>query len=111
MGELSYGKSLVPARRALEYVRLDHTTVRAAFTDGRPFIDLNFCSGAWHTHHLCGEDRHEIAIFVRSPDVIEERWRVRGPTTAYDAVTMVRRRFLLEPHLASDSEDISARPA
>jgi hypothetical protein len=91
LGELSFGSALGPAVRILDYLRIDATAVRVSFTDGRPFLDLNLETGAWQGDHRCGEDRHELATFVRSPDVIEECWRVRGPATAYDAATVLRR--------------------
>jgi hypothetical protein len=58
------------------------------FVDGRPFVDLDLRTGAWRSAHVCDEDRHEIATLVRSRDVVEERWRVRGPATDFEATTI-----------------------
>ena len=60
-------------------------------TDGTPFVDLDLRSGTWRSVHLCGEDHHEIVTVARSLGEVEERWRVRGPTTNYDAVAILRR--------------------
>jgi hypothetical protein len=90
-GQLSFGDSHGPARRLLEYRRIDTTTVAVTFPDGRPFVHLDLASGAWHGCHPCGEDRHQLAMVVRSPDIVQERWQVRGPETDYDAITVLRR--------------------
>jgi hypothetical protein len=66
-------------------------TVMVYFTDGRPFVDLDLRTGAWQSNHLCGDDRYEIATFVRSRNIVQERWGVQGPTTDYDAVTTLLR--------------------
>jgi len=91
VGELSFGDYVGPARRSLEYVRLDNGALMLHFTDGRPFVDLDLSAGAWQSTHLCADDRYEIATFVRSRNIILERWRVRGPATEYDAATTLRR--------------------
>lgn len=90
-GELHFGSHVGQARRSLEYLRLDDATAMLYFTNGRPFIDLDLSGGTWQSIHLCGDDRYEIAICARSSDVVEERWRVQGPTKDYDAVTTLIR--------------------
>jgi hypothetical protein len=55
------------------------------------YVDLDLRSGTWRSLHPCAEDHYEIVTVVRSPDEVEERWRVRGPAKDYEAVTMLRR--------------------
>ncbi len=92
-GEMRLGGYVGQACRLLEYRREanDDPRLMLHFTDGRPFVDLDLRSGAWQSIHLCGDDRYEIATFVRSHDLVQERWRVRGPTKDYDATTTLRR--------------------
>ena len=41
--------------------------------------------------HQCRADRYEITYLVLSEDVMEERWRVRGPDKDYQATaTLIR---------------------
>jgi hypothetical protein len=91
VGTLRFGGHEGPASRCLELVRLENTVVMLHFTDGKPFVDLDLRSGMWRGDHPCGEDHYEILTVVRSPDEVEERWRVRGPTEDYDAVATLRR--------------------
>lgn len=90
-GALGFGAHTGPASRRLEYVRAGDGTVTINFADGRPFVDLDLRSGHWRSVHPCGEDRYETATTVRSPDLVEERWIVRGPTKSYDALTSLTR--------------------
>ncbi len=89
-GDLHVGTSVVRARRSLEYVARE-AMVMVCFVGGRHFVDLDLGAGAWNSDHLCGRDRYEIATVVLSPNVVEERWRVRGPAKDYDAVTTLTR--------------------
>jgi len=88
VGELRFGTHIGQAHRTLEYRQLDAVTVMIYFANGRPFVDLDLRTGAWQSAHLCGDDRHEIATFVRSGNMVEERWRVRGPMTDYEAIAL-----------------------
>ncbi|MGO8859606.1 MAG: DUF6314 family protein [Acidimicrobiales bacterium] len=88
VGELHFGTHTGQARRTLEYRQLDDMTVMVYFANGRPFVDLDLSTGAWQSNHLCGDDRHEIATFVRSSNIVQERWRVQGPMTNYEAITI-----------------------
>jgi Family of unknown function (DUF6314) len=87
VGTLRFGDHAGPARRRLVYVRRADATVMISFSDGRPFVDLDLRSGEWRTTHQCGADLHEITNAVVSADVMREHWRVRGPTTDYEATT------------------------
>jgi hypothetical protein len=91
-GTLRFGIHVGPASRSLDYVRLESGVVMLYFPDGKRFVDLDLRSGIWRSSHPCGEDNHEIFTVVRSPREVEERWRVRGPTTNFDAVAILRRR-------------------
>jgi hypothetical protein len=91
-GTLRFGTHVGPASRSLDYVRLECGVVMLYFTDGKRFVDLDLRSGTWRSTHPCGEDQHEIFTVVRSAREVEERWRVRGPTTNFDAVAILRRR-------------------
>jgi hypothetical protein len=88
VGELRFGTHTGRARRTLEYRQVDAVTVMIYFADGRPFVDLDLRTGVWQSDHVCGDDRHEIATFVRSGDMVVERWRVRGPMTDYEAIAL-----------------------
>jgi Family of unknown function (DUF6314) len=90
-GILRFGSHRGPAARRLELVRLESTVVMLHFADGKPFVDLDLRSGTWRSIHPCGEDHYETVTVVRSPDEVEEHWRVRGPTQDYDAVAILRR--------------------
>lgn len=92
-GEMRLDGYVGHAHRLLEYRReaADDPRLMLYFADGRPFVDLDLRSGAWQSDHPCGDDRYEIATFVRSDDLVQERWRVRGPTKDYDATTTLLR--------------------
>ena len=90
-GELRIGTYSGQAHRSLEFVRLEDATVALYFTDHRLFIDLDLRTGASYADHLCGDDCYQIGTVVRSHRVVQEHWRVRGPTTDYDAVTTLER--------------------
>jgi hypothetical protein len=91
VGELHFGTHIGQARRSLQYTRMGDATVMLYFTDGRPFVDLDLAPGEWHSTHFCGDDRYDIATFVRTRSVVEERWRVTGPATGYAAITTLTR--------------------
>ncbi len=94
-GELNFGAYRGPARRTLDYVRLEGASVLLRFADGRPFIDLDLRNGDCHRIHDCGEDRYEITMVVISADTVEERWHVQGLDKDYVAVTTLHRRVTL----------------
>ena len=87
-GELRFGTYTGQAHRSLEYRQLHDVTVMLYFADGRPFVDLDLSTGAWQSNHLCGDDRYEIATLLRSRNIVQERWRVQGPMTNYEAITI-----------------------
>jgi Family of unknown function (DUF6314) len=91
VGHLQFGSYEGTARRSLVCVRLDATTVAFDFTDGRRFIECALYTPSWHAVHSCGEDLYELDFSVRSAAAYEERWRVRGPDTDYEANTRLRR--------------------
>lgn len=90
-GQLRLGGHQGPARRTLEYDRRPDGTVMLYRPGRQPYVDLDLTSGAWHAVHPCGCDRYEISTVVRSPDIVQEHWRVRGPEKDYTAVTTLRR--------------------
>jgi hypothetical protein len=102
-GQLHFGSYTGSARRCFDYVRYNGTGVMISFADGRPFVDLDLTRGIWRSIHRCGEDLHEIVTAVRSDAVLEERWRVRGPLTNYDATTTFTRVSESSPPSASAS--------
>lgn len=91
IGELHWGPHQSSAHRSLRFVRRDDAILAMHFSDGRPFIDVDLRAGAWRSNHVCGDDRYEFTTRVMSPNVFEERWRVRGPTKDYDATTTLTR--------------------
>jgi hypothetical protein len=92
LGELRFGAHGSSARRTLDYVRLSDGSVLLCFADGRPFIELDLRAGTCRRTHDCGEDVYEIEMAVISDDLVEERWRVRGPAKDYSAVTALSRK-------------------
>jgi len=90
-GELRFGTQVTRASRTLVYERLPDTSVMLHFADGKPFVDLNLESGEWRALHHCVDDLYELTTTVRSASVVEERWRVSGPTKDYLAVTTLTR--------------------
>jgi len=90
-GELRFGTQLTRASRSLLYERLPDASVMLHFADGKPFVDLNLESGEWRGVHHCVDDLYELITTVRSASLVEERWRVTGPTKDYLAVTTLRR--------------------
>ena len=91
IGELHWGTHQSSAHRSLRFIRRDDGTLAVHFSDERPFIDLDLRAGAWRSNHVCGDDRYEFTTRVMSPNVVEERWRVRGPTKDYDATATLTR--------------------
>lgn len=79
------------ARRVLRYARTATGAVLVSFADGRPFLELNLRDGGCTAIHPCVADRYALEFTVTAPDVLVERWRVRGPAKDYDAVTTWRR--------------------
>ncbi|MHB1718154.1 MAG: DUF6314 family protein [Acidimicrobiales bacterium] len=91
-GDLCFGAYSGSATRQLHYVAgADGRRVVVLFTDGRSFVDLDLTAGSWTACHPCAADLYEISTRVLSSDRVEERWRVRGPTKSYDAVTTMTR--------------------
>lgn len=90
-GELHYGSYRGPAFRRLDYVRSDDASAMLYFADGRPFVDLDLRNGTWQSSHLCANDHYEIFTLVRSSTIVNESWRVWGPSTNYEAATMFTR--------------------
>ncbi len=90
-GELRFGSRTVPAWRRLEIRRQVGGAAMLLFLDGRPFVDLDLRDGECRRVHRCGADRYEITTVVRSGALVEEHWRVRGPTKDYEATTTLTR--------------------
>jgi hypothetical protein len=90
-GQLRLGSYQGPASRHLEYRRTPDGTVMLYRPGGQPFIALDLSSGGWQASHPCGPDQYEIRTVVRSPDLVQEYWRVSGPDKDYAAVTTLHR--------------------
>jgi hypothetical protein len=91
-GRLRFGGYDSSARRALDLIGTEGSMVTVLFTDGRPFFDLDLFTGTCRAMHQCSLDRYQLEFGVSSPDLLIERWRVRGPEKDYDARTTWRRR-------------------
>ena len=91
IGEMAVGPYRGEASRRLDYRAKDERTLLVAFCDGRHFIDLDLARGHSSDVHRCGADRYEITTIARSPELLEERWRVRGPRKDYVALTTFQR--------------------
>ena len=90
-GELRFGTHAGPATRSLRYQGLPDGTVDVLFADGHLFYRLDLRSGHCTAVHPCRADQYEITYLVLGEDVMEERWRVRGPDKDYDATaTLIR---------------------
>lgn len=90
-GTLRLGTYEGPARRELVLARAGGG-VQVLFSDGRPFFHLELRAGRCRAEHPCRADLYEIGFELGGPDLIRERWRVRGPSKAYEALTTWRRR-------------------
>jgi hypothetical protein len=90
-GQLCLGSHQGPASRSLEYDRRPDGTVLLYRPGRQPYVDLDLSTGAWHACHPCGADRYQISTVVRSPDFVQEYWRVQGPDKDYTAVTSLHR--------------------
>jgi hypothetical protein len=90
-GELRFGTRVTRTSRSLVYERLGDAAVMLRFADGSPFVDLNLQSGEWCTAQHCGDDLYELATTLCSENVVQERWRVTGPSKDYVAVTTRKR--------------------
>jgi hypothetical protein len=102
-GHFHLGTHSGPATRRLDVLRRDDSTAMLLFTDGRPFVDLDLRNGAWESKHPCAEDLYELSTMVVSLNLVQERWRVRGPETSYDAFTTLRRISVPEHPVISQS--------
>jgi Family of unknown function (DUF6314) len=91
-GELRFGTHAGPATRTLRYHGQPDGPVDVRFTDGRLFYRLDLRSGRCEAVHQCLPDRYEITYLVLSEDVMEERWRVRGPAKDYQATAILIRK-------------------
>jgi hypothetical protein len=90
-GRLRFGTYEGVARRELRLVQGNDSLVHVFFRDGRPFVNLDLRNGQWQSSHPCDADTHDIHTLVRSIDCLEERWRVIGPDTDYEATTTLTR--------------------
>ena len=90
-GELRFGTHSGPATRTLRYQGRPDGTVDVRFADGHLFYRLDLRSGRCEAVHQCRADRYEITYLVLSEDVMEERWRVRGPGKDYQATATLSR--------------------
>jgi hypothetical protein len=98
-GELLFGAYRGHCQRSLEYVQREGTAAQILFANGRPFVDLDLSKGPSRSTHLCGFDHYEINFFAHSCDVLEEKWRVRGPMKDYEATTTLTRERRTTPPL------------
>lgn len=90
-GSLRLGEHEGAATRQLRFTQGPDGTVMVDFRDGRRFIACDLRTGTWRAAHPCDADRYELRFLVRSQEVLEEHWRVRGPSKDYEAWTTLRR--------------------
>jgi hypothetical protein len=90
-GRLRFGSYDSRAQRALDLIGTDGGWVAVRFTDGRPFFDLDLTRATCRAVHQCSRDRYELEFRIKSPRLLVERWRVRGPEKDYEARTTWRR--------------------
>jgi Family of unknown function (DUF6314) len=91
VGRLHFGPYDGQSGRHLEYVFHEDGTILINFADGRRFIECDLRSGLTGALHPCGEDLHQVTFEVPCCGAVKERWRVRGPSTDYEAWTTLRR--------------------
>jgi hypothetical protein len=90
-GIVSFGDYSGRASRRLYLEPGSGTLIEVSFADGHHFIDLDLHERSSSDHHQCRSDDYDITTVVLSDDLIEERWRVLGPTKDYEAVTRLTR--------------------
>lgn len=91
VGELRLGQHVGPAGRTLRLLRRPAGTAEFTFADGRHYLTVDLRSGRWAGDHPCAQDVYRIELRTPSPDLMVERWQVRGPAKRYDALTLLRR--------------------
>ncbi|MGH3732031.1 MAG: DUF6314 family protein [Acidimicrobiales bacterium] len=94
-GFVHFGEYSGRASRHLYLTRGSGSSINVRFADGHHFITLELHEGFSRDHHQCQDDGYDVTTVVLSDDLIEERWRVRGPKKDYEAVTLMTR--LSEP--------------
>jgi hypothetical protein len=90
-GVVRFGEYSGRARRRLFYSPGRGSLIDVSFADGHHFIELDLREGSSTDHHQCASDGYDVTTTVIDRDRIEERWRVRGPTKNYVAVTQMTR--------------------
>jgi hypothetical protein len=105
-GEMTYGSFRGPCERTLKFYQLNSRSVQVRFADDRPLVEIDFNDTTTPSTHLCGQDRYEITLRVLSDDVIEETWRVHGPTKDYDAIARWTR---VSENPKRESEELDSR--
>ncbi len=90
-GRFSFGDYVGRSSRELDFVASRDHGVVVNLRDGHVFVELNLTAGISRDEHVCRADRYEITMTAKSPDLLEEQWRVRGPQKDYVAVTTYTR--------------------
>ncbi len=90
-GKLRFHGYECHSARALNVARCEDGSVDLSFPDGRHYIKLDLRRSDWSDGHLCGCDNYQIDLYTQSNISLLERWRVRGPSKCYDALTYLRR--------------------
>jgi hypothetical protein len=91
IGVVRFGAYSGRASRQLYYSPLGTSRFDLSFTDGHHFIRLELAEGSSQGHHQCQNDAYDITTLILSDDLMEERWRVLGPTKDYEALTHLTR--------------------
>lgn len=88
-GEVAIGDRSFSAARTY---RLEGSSgaINVLFPDGRPFVRLG-AQSSQRVHHQCGGDLYVGRLFLVSPDLWAEHWRVRGPRKHYTSLTRFTR--------------------
>lgn len=90
-GLLQLATQLSDAHRSLACQRRAWGAVTTFLPAGNPFIEIDLTSGSCEAEHGCDKDLYRLAFRLLSPNCIEERWQVSGPSKAYEASAKLTR--------------------
>lgn len=85
IGRLRWSGQEMSCERGLLIARIGTGRVALSFPDGRHFVDVDLRQGTCDVRHDCGADTYDISFVVRSENLYEEHWQVKGPSKDYEA--------------------------
>lgn len=82
-----------PALQAYRYAFAGAARAAVAFSDGRPFHDLDLRTGRWRCCHLCAPDRYDGDFTALDANAWRVVWTVTGPRKDLVLDSTYRRRL------------------